>query len=216
MINPLASSVLVIDAGMGNIGSVVASIERLGVNVDRLTVPEEATDITLWSHAVLPGVGSFNSGMQALTSKGWDRWIVDSWCNQKKPFLGICLGMQLLANNGVEGSDSLDVVQGLGLIPGEVRLLPTEDSLTLPHVGWNSLMHNPSHPIFSNFPEEGDMYFVHSYRFHVRDSSSCLSVTHYGDQFPSVVGLDNCIGAQFHPEKSQRLGKLFLRNFLCL
>jgi len=209
--------VLVIDAGLGNIGSVFAALQRLDCFVERLEVPPKPESSLDFTHVILPGVGSFAAGMAALRTSGWDRWIKEVWCQIDRPFLGICLGMQLLASEGTEGSLDHAAVGGLDLIPGRVDRLKASPDLVLPHVGWNALhWHTPSGALSQGLPEGGDMYFVHSFTFQPHDQSHRLAFSEYGQQFTAVVGKDSCYGVQFHPEKSQRLGRCLLENFLAL
>lgn len=210
-------SVLVIDAGLGNIGSVVAAFQRHDCLVQRIPTPpsQEATDA--FSHAVLPGVGAFAAGMEALKASGWEAWIKQMWCQTDRPLLGICLGMQLLASEGAEGAPVGHGVAGLDLIPGHVERLSVASDLVLPHVGWNALhWHSPASPLAQGLPEGGDMYFVHSYVFKPSDPDHGLAASDYGGSFTAVVGCGACYGVQFHPEKSQRLGRRLLENFLAL
>jgi glutamine amidotransferase len=210
-------SVLVIDAGLGNIGSVLSALQRLDCYARRVQQPPGPESICVYTHVILPGVGSFASGMEALQASGWKSWIKEIWCQADRPFLGICLGMQLLSSEGKEGSSEGSVVAGLDLIPGQVDRLNVDSDLVLPHVGWNSLHWNtPSSPLSRGLPEGGDMYFVHSYAFQPRDPSHELGTSNYGQQFTAVVGSGSCYGVQFHPEKSQRLGRCLLENFLAL
>ena len=170
-----------------------------------------------FTHAILPGVGSFKAGMQALHASGWDSWITQVWCQAHRPLLGICLGMQLLASEGTEGGPRDGVVPGLNLIPGRVNRLNVDPDLVLPHVGWNGLYwHNHSSDLGQGLPEGGDMYFVHSYVFQPSDSIHELATSEYGQRFVAVVGKGSCYGVQFHPEKSQHFGRRLLRNFLAL
>ena len=208
-------SVLVIDAGMGNIGSVVAALQRHDCSVQRSAKPPTPESTNAFSHTILPGVGSFTAGMEALRASGWEVWIKQMWCQADRPLLGICLGMQLLASEGVEGAADGCVVAGLDLIPGRVERLNVASDLVLPHVGWNALhWHTPASPLAPGLPEGGDMYFVHSYAFEPSDTAHGLAATDYGGSFTAVVGLGACFGVQFHPEKSQRLGRRLLENFL--
>ena len=210
-------SVLVIDAGLGNIGSVLAALQRLDCSAKRVQQPPSSESTCDYTHVILPGVGSFAAGMEALQASGWKSWIKEVWCQADRPFLGICLGMQLLATEGKEGSTEDAVVAGLDLIPGRVDRLNMDLDLVLPHVGWNSLHWNmPSRALSRGLPEGGDMYFVHSYAFQARDPSHELASSSYGQPFTAVVGRDACYGVQFHPEKSQRLGRCLLENFLAL
>ena len=208
-------NVIVIDAGLGNIGSVIAALQRQECSVFKATKPSQADDLAMISHLILPGVGAFNAGVDALKMSGWEQWIKEKWRDANKPLLGICLGMQLLATHGSEGSNDDNYVEGLDLIPGKVDKLVISDDQVLPHVGWNSLdWRNKNERISEGLPNNGDMYFVHSYRFETKDKDHCLAKTTYGEKFCSVVRNQKFYGVQFHPEKSQRLGSRLIKNFL--
>ena len=210
-------SVLVIDAGLGNIGSVVAAFQRQDCFVQRASRPPSVDAVDAYSHAVLPGVGAFATGMQALKNSGWEAWIKEMWCKADRPLLGICLGMQLLASEGKEGAQEDAFVSGLDLIPGCVDRLTGDLDLVLPHVGWNELhWHNPACALAKGHPLGGDMYFVHSYAFYPANPAHGLASSPYGQEFTAVVSRGSCYGVQFHPEKSQRLGHRLLENFLAL
>jgi glutamine amidotransferase len=210
-------SVLVVDAGLGNNGSVVAALQRHGCSIQRLLQPPSAEATDAFSHVILPGVGAFAAGIEALKASGWEVWIKQMWCQADRPILGICLGMQLLASEGVEGAPDGDGVAGLDLIPGRVERLRVSSDLVLPHVGWNALhWHSPANPLAQGLTEGGDMYFVHSYAFQPSDPAHGLAASDYGGSFTTVVGRGACYGVQFHPEKSQRLGRRLLENFLAL
>lgn len=211
-------AVLVVDAGLGNIGSVVAALERQACVVQRLSDPPGPDATAGFSHAVLPGVGSFTAGMEALRRRGWADWLLQQWCPSGRPLLGICLGMQLLASRGSEGAASVDAATtGLDLIPGTVERIHPDGELPLPHVGWNAVDWQASAaPLAKGLPPGGDFYFVHSYAFTAADSAHALASTDYGGMFTAVVGRGACYGVQFHPEKSQRLGRQLLSNFLAL
>jgi len=210
-------SVLVIDAGLGNIGSVVAALQRYECAIERAPKPPTPETTAVFTHAVLPGVGAFAAGMEALQVSGWHAWIKEVWCQTSRPLLGICLGMQLLASEGTEGAPEGGVVAGLDLIPGRVERLVVDPDLVLPHVGWNALYwHSSASALAKGLPEGGDMYFVHSYAFQPHDPAHGLAVSEYGGRFTAVVGRGSCYGVQFHPEKSQRLGRRLLDNFLAL
>jgi len=214
MIRP---NVLVIDAGLGNIGSVLAALQRQNCLSKRLQHPPTPETTLSFTHAVLPGVGSFAAGMEALRLSGWESWIKELWCQADRPFLGICLGMQLLATEGTEGSVEDGAIAGLDLIPGRVDRLKVDPDLVLPHVGWNALHWNTNSGALScGLPDGGDMYFVHSYTFQPHEPLHRLAFSNYGYQFTSVVGRGSCFGVQFHPEKSQRHGRRLLENFLHL
>ena len=208
--------VLVIDAGIGNVGSVIASFNRLDCDVQKLSKPPGHDSLDLFTHAVLPGVGSFASGMRLLNDSGWSYWLNNLWCKSDRPLLGICLGMQLLASEGVEGQmSSLESIPGLNLIPGKVLRMLTSGGLVLPHVGWNSLYwKDKGHLLGKGIPDGGDMYFVHGFSFRASDPTHVLASTDYAELFASIVVRGRCFGVQFHPEKSQRLGRILLNNFL--
>lgn len=211
-------AVLVIDAGLGNIGSVVAALERQSCKLEKQSDPPGPEATSGFSHVVLPGVGSFTAGMEALRQRGWVDWLQQQWCPQARPLLGICLGMQLLASRGSEGSASADAATpGLNLIPGAVECFQPERRRLLPHVGWNAVDWDAADcPLAEGVPAGGDFYFVHSYAFTTADSAHSLATADYGGPFTAVVGRGQCFGVQFHPEKSQRLGRQLLSNFLDL
>ena len=207
--------VLVIDAGLGNVGSVVAAMEREECETKRLTEPLSEEESWMFTHAILPGVGSFAAGMKALENRGWDRWLRDIWCDQERPLLGICLGMQLMASEGTEGTGEKGIVSGLNLIPGKVNQMEQIENLVLPHVGWNDLeWKKPMEGIAKGLKDNDDMYFVHSYTFRTYNANNILAESKYGKKFTAAIGEKNCYGVQFHPEKSQRAGRRLLKNFL--
>jgi len=211
------SSVLIVDAGLGNIGSVVAAYDRLGVRITRLQdPPDSSSDFT---HLLLPGVGSFFSGMQSLRSCGWESWLNHHWIPSRRPLLGICLGMQLLATQGFEGCADGHPIDGLNYIPGVVKPMQSYTDSILPHVGWNSIHWSDLSTKLSDRVVTGsDLYFVHSYSMHCQDPYNCFAHCSYGFDFPAIVGnIDlNVWGMQFHPEKSQKIGVALLSNFLSL
>ena len=207
--------VLVIDAGLGNIGSVMAALQREDCISKRLAQPTSEEESAKFTHVILPGVGSFAAGMQALNDRAWSEWIRETWCIQNRPFLGICLGMQLLASGGTEGAKEEKVIEGLGLIPGRVDRMKLDSDLVLPHIGWNNLhWTQPDNSLTRNLDDGSDMYFVHSYTFKTEDFADVIATSEYGQQFTAAVGRRNCFGVQFHPEKSQGLGRRLLQNFL--
>ena len=209
--------ILIIDMGLGNLGSVTSSIDRLGYESVKLKYPPQKEDSETYTHAILPGVGSFCKGMESLKSSGFADWIINDWSYAEKPLLGICLGMQLLASSGDEGSKSNKIVKGLNLIPGEIKKIQVSQNLLLPHVGWNEVCwENLEDIIVKDVPQKGDFYFVHSYVFLPDKKENSLAKTIYGECFTSVVKDRKCIGVQFHPEKSQKIGNILLKNFLDL
>ena len=208
---------IVIDYSSGNLLSVAKALERAGREAEingTVTVSQETGAVDRADHIVLPGVGAFGdcaNGLRTLPK------MVDALerniRQKKKPFLGICVGMQLMADRGLEHGSH----EGLGWIQGVVRpLAPLKSELKIPHMGWNVFETTPasSHPVLSNFVGPTHAYFVHSYSIHCRNDTDVLATSDYGGQFPAVVGKDNMIGTQFHPEKSQTAGLKLLHNFL--
>jgi len=202
--------VLIIDYGMGNLGSISRAVEECGGEYlisDNPKKLEEADKI------ILPGVGSFRDGIENLNLGGWVTPLKSYACDKKIPLLGICLGMQLLADKGSEGGETV----GLGLINGQVQKLePKSSSEKIPHIGWNNVDKAKEDKIFESIPDRSDFYFVHSYHFVPKDKKDILAVTPYCGKFVSVVGNDNIYGTQFHPEKSSNAGFQLLKNFLNL
>ena len=199
--------VLIIDYGMGNLGSVRRSFEECGADVQILKDPQEFNGA---SRVVLPGVGSFKDGMEHLENRGWVDFI--NWMIEEKlPLLGICLGMQLLAEKGYEGGQ----VPGLGVIGGEVvRMDPQSDEERIPHVGWDDVCVTQSTSLFSDIPNESDFYFIHSYHFVPVCEDRIIATTPYCGGVVSAVQKNNVFGVQFHPEKSSKPGRKLLENFL--
>lgn len=201
---------LIIDYGMGNLGSVKRAFEECDANP---FVSDDPRDLKEADHIVLPGVGSFSDGMRNLAVQGWPDHLRTLLTEESIPFLGICLGMQLLATTGHEGGSR----EGLGLVPGEVkRLVPDSPSTRIPHVGWNEVLQVRPSPLFHDIPDRADFYFVHSYHFQAADPACIIANTPYCGSFASAVALRNVYGVQFHPEKSSRPGFQLIRNFLRL
>ena len=203
----IAPKVVVIDYGAGNLGSVKRAFEECGAAAVITGHPEELRQAT---HLVLPGVGAFNAGMSNLRRSGLDAAIKELVLQKRVQFLGICLGMQLLAAKGWEGGET----DGLDLIGGEVKLLEAGTGERLPHMGWNEVEYEKSAPLFFNIPSGTDFYFVHSYHFVCRNKSESAATTPYGGGFISVGQKENICGTQFHPEKSQKPGLQLIKNFL--
>ncbi|HNP07647.1 MAG TPA: imidazole glycerol phosphate synthase subunit HisH [Cyclobacteriaceae bacterium] len=205
-------SVVIIDYGMCNLGSVKRAFEECGAST---LISNDPRDAELATHLVLPGVGSFGDAMKNIVDLGWDKAIKKNVLDSKVPILGICLGMQLLADKGLEGGQHI----GLGLIEGDVIKLHSErpdDKLKIPHIGWNEIHKENDHKLFGEINEATDFYFVHSYFFKAKNQDNILAKTHYGLDFPSVIGSGKVLGVQFHPEKSSRPGFQLIRNFLTI
>lgn len=202
----------VIDYGVGNLGSVVRALEELRVTP---IVIDRAVDIHTADILILPGVGSFTDCKQQLDEHGWTEALKDEVLGYDKPLLGICVGMQLLADRGHEGATDVSGTPGLGFVPGEVRsLVGLGCTLRVPHVGWNAVdFHEPS-DLLMGIPSGTDFYFVHSYTFVPQNPGDAVAVTDYGVSIAAVVGRGRVWGTQFHPEKSSRAGFKVLRNFV--
>ena len=209
---------VVIDYGSGNLRSVVKAIERAAVDRGielNVMATIELHEIKKADYIVLPGVGAFKDCKVGLLSvNDLVLTLENEVLNKKKPFLGICVGMQLLASEGQEHEN----IQGLNWIKAIVsKITPNDPELKIPHMGWNTLDLKQRHPIFRgiNYGPNGDhAYFVHSYAMECNVPEQLLAITEYGGPITAVVGKDNILGTQFHPEKSQNLGLTFLGNFL--
>lgn len=200
----------IVDYGMGNLFSVSKALERLGVNY---FISDQVTELEKADGIILPGVGSFNDAMKLLTDKGLDVFL-KSYTSKGGYLLGICLGMQLL----FEESDENGYSKGLSLLPGKiVRFTGTSsvgEKYKVPHMGWNKLSFHSKHPILINCDED-HVYFVHSYYLQ-SDEDVNIATADYYQTVPAIVGKENVIGMQFHPEKSSELGMHLLRNYLQL
>jgi len=205
----MAATVALIDYGSGNLRSAEKALSRAGGNVVLTCDPDVAGNA---DRIVLPGVGAFGDCMQGLSSiPGMIAALQESVLRRGVPFLGICVGMQLLASVGREFGDHA----GLDWIAGEVdRLSPADPLLKVPHMGWNELAVARPHPLFANIAPGAHAYFVHSYAVKPRDPAHVLASSDYGGAFAAAVGRDNIVGTQFHPEKSQAVGLTLLGNFL--
>ena len=201
-------SVLIVDYNLSNLGSIRRSLEECGASP---LVSDDPKTLKTATRIVLPGVGAFADGMANLRQMGWVSALREAVREERIPMLGICLGMQLLADVGHEGG----TVEGLGLVPGQVRRLEPDDPNTkIPHVGWNEVYRSSGSSLFEGIPDGSDYYFVHSYHFIPRDRENVLATTPYCNGFASAVGAGSVFGVQFHPEKSGRPGFQILKNFL--
>ncbi len=200
--------VVVVDYGMGNLRSVAKALERVGAEVRVSARPE---DVEQAGKLVLPGVGAFAAAMAELSQRDL---VEPLWryLREDRPFLGICLGLQLLLEKSYEEGEH----RGLGVLAGDVvRFEPTDPNLKVPHMGWNQLQMRPGVPLFAGVPEGADVYFVHSY--YVRPASEVgAAETDYGGRFCSAVWQGRVFATQFHPEKSQKVGLQILANFVSL
>ena len=207
--------VVVIDYGAGNLRSASKALLRVAEETGHtVTISSNAADLAQASHIVLPGVGAFGDCMHGLTAlPGMVEAMAREALEKGKPFLGICVGMQLLFERGLEHGEHA----GLGWFQGTVkRIEPAAGSnLKVPHMGWNELEPTqPGHPAFENFPAHPHAYFVHSYHASGVKQEEVLATCTYGDKIVAMVGRDHLLATQFHPEKSQEAGLCLLRNFL--
>ncbi len=210
--------VAIVDYGSGNLRSAEKAFQRAaresGVNAD-VFLTADAEMVRAADRIVLPGVGAFadcRDGLRALPGM-WEA-LDEAARRRGRPLLGICVGMQLMADRGLEHG----VWEGFGWIPGEVRAIaPSDPALKIPHMGWNTLLPARRHPVFEGLelgPEGRHAYFVHSYHFAAENDADVLARTDYGGPLVAAVSRDNLLGFQFHPEKSQRLGLALIANFL--
>ncbi|PWR70100.1 imidazole glycerol phosphate synthase subunit HisH [Methanospirillum stamsii] len=200
--------ILIIDIGMGNIGSILNMIKYLNFTAN---ISRNKEDILSAEKIILPGVGSFDNAMKRLHEYDLISALNEQVIHKRKPILGICLGIQLFARKSEEGKE-----KGLGWLDAEtIRFkLDSEGSLKVPHMGWNTALPIDNPVLFKGMGLEPKFYFVHSYHLQCNDPTDILSVTHYGYDFPSSIKHDNIYGVQFHPEKSHKFGKKLFYNFL--
>ena len=201
--------IAVVDSGMGNLRSIAKALEEVGGAV---RVTRDVGEISRAERIVLPGVGAFGDGMKSLQRDGLNALLTEQVLGKKKPFLGICLGMQLLAKS----SEEFGHHEGLGWINAQVRQFqfPSSKDLKVPHVGWNTVTFSADHPMRRGIEDQADFYFVHSYYVLPADPSLVLGTCDYGRAFAACIVQGNIVATQFHPEKSQRDGLTMLRNFL--
>jgi len=210
--------VAVIDYGSGNLRSVVQALRRASADYEipaEIELVDKAQALHHAHRIILPGVGAYADCRRGLDRlEGMVEALNEAILGKGKPFLGICVGMQLLADQGFEKQ----ITAGLNWISGKVvALTPDEPTLKIPHIGWNKLEFTRPHPLFDGLKrreQDGHAYFVHSYHFQCQQSQDILATTDYGGKITAAIGRDTIIGTQFHPEKSQHLGLRFLANFL--
>jgi glutamine amidotransferase len=199
-----AMSVTVVAYGLGNLGSVMNMLRRIGADPRLASTPEE---IEASDRLLVPGIGAFDAGMTLLRDAGLVEPI-RACAASGRPILGICLGMQLLLDSSEEGTEP-----GIGLIPGSSRRFDGSNGLRVPHVGWNTLTPTRPDPLVAGLTDESRFYFVHSYHVVPVSPADSLTVTEYGAPFTSMVRAGNVMGAQYHPEKSHAFGMHILSNF---
>lgn len=203
------ASIVIIDYGSGNLRSVAKAFERVAPNV---VVSSDASLLESASHIVLPGVGAFADCMAGLSAIPDMLTVLNEQVRVRgKWFLGVCVGMQMLFENGYEHG----IHKGLGWLKGEVVPL-SKSSLKIPHMGWNELQIKQNSPLLKNVSNGEHAYFVHSYHAKLTDNSQLLASVEYGEDITAIVGKDNIFGTQFHPEKSQKTGLQIIENFVRL
>ena len=198
--------IAVIDYDAGNIKSVQKALDFLG---ERAVVTRDKSEILAAERVILPGVGSFGDAMAKLESFGLVS-VIKEVAERKTPFLGICLGLQLL----FEESEESPGVEGLGILPGRIVRIPKEEGLKIPQIGWNALKYPMEGRLLQNVPEGSYVYFVHSYYLQAQEKEIVNATVEYGVTVEASVEKDNIFACQFHPEKSSEVGLQILKNFL--
>ncbi|MDF2367704.1 imidazole glycerol phosphate synthase subunit HisH [Sneathiella sp.] len=206
---------VIIDYGSGNLRSAAKAFERACRESNlsmKINVTSDAAEVAAADRIVLPGVGAFRACKNGLLAlDGMVEALQEAVIDKGRPFFGICVGMQLMANRGIEHGTT----EGLGWIAGDVvKLTPKDPELKIPHMGWNELQIKADHPLFDGVENDQHAYFVHSYHLAARDPAHVLATVDYSGPVTAIVGRDNMIGTQFHPEKSQETGLRLIANFL--
>jgi imidazole glycerol-phosphate synthase subunit HisH len=205
----------IIDYGSGNLRSAAKAFERAaresGIDTE-VKVTRDAETVRGADRVVLPGVGAFADCRRGLAAvSGMEAALDEAVRRRGRPFLGICVGMQLMAERGRE----FETVAGLGWIAGEVAAItPDDPALKVPHMGWNELEFRASHPVFDGIEPGAHAYFVHSFALACAERRDLIAIAEYGGEITAAIGRDNCVGTQFHPEKSQATGLRLIANFL--
>ena len=204
----------IVDYDSGNLHSAHKAFERMAheMGAGDVIVTSDPETVLKADRVVLPGDGAFPACHKALFDhKGIFEALQEVVIHRARPFMGICIGMQMLSTRGLEYEETM----GFDWIKGEVRkIIPSDPTLRVPHMGWNALDIEHDHPLFSGVTPRKHCYFVHSYHFVVEDSAERLASTEHGGKITAVVGRDNLVGVQFHPEKSQETGLRMIGNFL--
>lgn len=202
--------IAIIDYDAGNIKSVEKALQYLLKQDDsEVTLTRDRDVILSADHVILPGVGSFGDAMEKLRGYGLES-VIREYTESGKPFLGICLGLQLL----FEESEESPGVRGLGLLKGKIRRIPEGEGRKVPQIGWNDITLNPTSRLFTGVPDHSYVYFVHSYYLEAEDRSEVAATTEYGVRIDAAVEAGNIFACQFHPEKSSEVGLQILKNFV--
>ena len=207
------SHVAIVDYGINNIRSVRNAVDYCGFDP---VITSDKAEIENASHVILPGVGAFGDAMTNLRSRGLDALLERTVREKGKPFLAVCLGMQLLARTSEEHADDGVPHRGLGWLDASIeRIRPNDPELKIPHMGWNNVTTERDHLVLAGIrPNNLNFYFVHSFAMHCNDKSDLVALAQYGQPVTAIVARDNLVATQFHPEKSQDSGIELLGNFL--
>lgn len=199
--------VVIIDYGLGNLASVAKAFKKAGAEI---IISSNKNLIGKASHLVLPGQGAFADGINNIRKLKLDEIIYQQVLKRRKPILGICLGMQLMADKGYENGKH----RGLGLIEGETIKIEASDNIRLPHIGWDNVKIEKKSSLFSEIPNDSDFYFLHSYHLSPSNKSLIVATCDYGQKFVVSVNKENIFATLFHPEKSHEFGLRLIKNFL--
>lgn len=200
--------IAIIDYDAGNLKSVEKALSYLG---EESIITRDYKEITAADKVILPGVGSFGVAMEHIKRYGLDE-VIREVCAKETPFLGICLGLQLL----FDGSEESEGVEGLGILKGSIAKIPDTEGLKIPHIGWNSLKLMNNGRLYEGLEQDSYVYFVHSYYLRAQDERIVKAVTEYGTTIHASVEENNVFACQFHPEKSSTVGLKILKNFAAL
>jgi len=209
----VSTTIAVVDYGMGNLRSVSKALEHVAADHQKVIVTSAAAEIADAERVVFPGQGAARDCMQQLRASKLDEVVL--LAAHEKPFLGICMGMQVLMSHSEEnqGVDCMGLYAGNVCAFADKKLQPKMQSLKIPHMGWNQVTHKRAHPLWQNIEDESRFYFVHSYYVAPADDSLVVGSTEYGIEFVSAIARDNVFAVQFHPEKSAHDGLQLLKNF---
>ena len=204
----MSSKITLVDYGVGNLGSVLNMLKKVGADYCLAQTVEE---IEAAQKLILPGVGAFDKAMTTLKERNFIDILNHKVLTEKTPILGICLGMQMLTNKSSEGTE-----KGFGWIDGEAihfNTFETKEKIRIPHMGWNLIAPQGNHPLTASLDCKSRFYFCHSYYVKCKNREDVIATTVYGNRFDAIIGKENVIGAQFHPEKSHKFGMQLFNNF---